>query len=170
MTQLLPDSNASHVYAFIKAPELQKHCTPAACGPDASAASAASSSSSSTTSHVRPGGQVGPTKRGPDSVAGREEEDEGGGQAPEGEGVGAGESGDDGAQELAALHAPLDVPEGTGPQWFYTRDERTWVPYASGNYFSKVIYMVAICKKYSRALSFQNVWQAPTPHSNPPKP
>ena len=147
MTQLLPDSDASHVYAIIKAPVLQK-CPPAAAGPDASAASSSSSSSTSTTLHVCPGGQDGPTKRGPDSVAGWEEEDEGVGQAREGKGVGAGEWGDDGAQELAALHGPLDVPEGTGPQWFYTRDERTWVPYASGNYISKVIYLVASCMKY----------------------
>ena len=145
VTQLLPESDASHVYAFIVAPELQKHCTPAACGPDASAAYSSSFSSTSTPSHVRPGDEVGSTKRGPEGAAGREEEDEGGGQAREGEGDVAGESGDDGARELAALRAPLDVPEGTGPQWFYTRDERTWVPYASGNYFSKVIYIVDLC-------------------------
>ena len=34
------------------------------------------------------------------------------------------------------VHSPvceelLDVPEGTGPQWFYSRDDRTWNPYSA---------------------------------------
>ena len=102
--------------AILKAPELQKHCA-----------------SDNAIQH-RPAGAPGP----PDGGAGQE--DGGGvqgGEARDGEGVAARDSPGNGthaeADGLAALREPLVVPEGTGPQWFYSRDDRSWVPYSASS-------------------------------------